>query len=73
MRNCYPNVRLVFDSKHTATMKKDALIQLEVSFGRKKKYISTGVKVCKGQFDLAHGVIKRNDKDGLFLSKIPLP
>lgn len=46
----YPTSRFVFDRKHTATRTKAALIQIEVLYERRKKYISTGVKVFKNQF-----------------------
>ena len=43
----YPTTRFVFDRKNTATNEKKALIQVEILFQRKKKYISTGVKVAQ--------------------------
>lgn len=42
--------RILFDRKHQATAKKAALVQLEVRFDKQRKFMSTGVKVCKGQF-----------------------
>ena len=51
----YPTTRFVFDRKNTATKNKSALIQVEVLYERKKKYVSTGVKVYKDQWnDKAH-------------------
>ena len=47
----YPTTRFVFDRKNTATNEKKALIQVEILFQRKKKYISTGVKVFKNQYN----------------------
>lgn len=47
----YPTTRFVFDRKHTATEQKKALIQIEVLLKGRKKYISTGVKVCQNQFN----------------------
>lgn len=47
----YPTTRFIFDRKKTATNNKKALIQVEVLFKRKKKYISTGVKVFKNQYN----------------------
>ncbi len=52
----YPATRFVFDRKKTATNYKAALIQVEVLFGKKKKYISTGVKVLKNQWSSKVGV-----------------
>lgn len=43
-------VRAVFDRKHLATSKRAALVQLEVRYGNERKFMSTGVKVFKGQF-----------------------
>lgn len=47
----YPTTRFVFDRKNTATKKKDALIQVEVLLSGKKKYVTTGVKVYKDQWN----------------------
>jgi integrase len=43
-------IRVVFDRKKTATNMKAALVQLEVTHQSKRRFISTGVKVMKGQF-----------------------
>lgn len=51
----YPLVRVVFDRKKTATKQKAALVQVEVQMNGRKKYLSTGVKVYKDQWSLAHG------------------
>ena len=51
----YPLVRVVFDRKKTATKQKAALVQVEVQMNGRKKYMSTGVKVYKDQWSLAHG------------------
>lgn len=47
----------MFDRKHTATKEVKALIQIEVLFERKKKYISTGVRVYKNQFDANKSIV----------------
>jgi integrase/recombinase XerD len=47
----YPTTRFVFDRKHTATEQKKALIQIGVLLKGRKKYVSTGVKVFKNQFN----------------------
>lgn len=57
----YPTTRFVFDRKKTATKNKDALIQVEILLGNKKKYISTGVRVYKEQWSDKNHIIKRND------------
>lgn len=41
----YPTTRLVYDRKKQATKERPALVQVEVLMGKKKKYVSTGVKV----------------------------
>lgn len=47
----YPSQRIVFDRKKTATKEKPALVQIELLLDRKKKYISTGVKVTTDQWN----------------------
>lgn len=61
MKLKYPTTRFVFDRKGQATKTKAALIQVEVLYERKKKYITTGVKVFKGQFDPVRLVHARLD------------
>lgn len=61
----YPTTRFVFDRKNTATKDKDALIQVEVLYERKKKYVTTGVKVFKDQWNDKLHIIKRDDMDVL--------
>lgn len=57
----YPTTRFVFDRKKMATKKKDALIQVEILFGSKKKYVTTGVKVFKDQWSEKSHIINTND------------
>lgn len=57
----YPTTRFVFDRKKTATRTKTALIQVEILFGRRKKYVTTGVKVYLGQWSEKSHIIKRSD------------
>lgn len=57
----YPTTRFVFDRKNTATKTKDALIQVEVLLSGKKKYISTGVKVYKDQWNSKSFICNRDD------------
>lgn len=45
-----PQVKLVFDRKRVATRKKVGLVQVEISYMRKRRYISTGVKLYKHQW-----------------------
>ena len=53
--------RFVFDRKHTATKDKKALVQIEILFERKKKYVSTGVKVYKNQWHEKHHVCNTDE------------
>lgn len=57
----YASVRLVFDRKHEATKEKAALVQIEVLYQRKRKYISTGVKLFAGQWNDRQHVVNRLD------------
>lgn len=56
-----PTTRFVFDRKHTATKERAALVQLEILFERKRKFISTGVKVYKDQWTNKNRVVNRPD------------
>lgn len=57
----YASVRLVFDRKHVATKEKVGLVQIEVCYQRKRKYISTAVKLFAGQWNDRQHVINRLD------------
>lgn len=57
----YPTTRLVFDRKKTATREKVALVQIEILYERKRKYVSTGVKVYKDQWTDKSHVVNRPD------------
>lgn len=46
-----PTVSVVFNRKNTATKTKSAPIELRITSERKSFYVSTGIKVCLGQFD----------------------
>lgn len=48
MRNL--SVRLVFDRKNVATKKRQSLVQLEVTYDRKRKFIGTGIKLYADQW-----------------------
>lgn len=61
----YPTTRFVFDRKKTATDNKAALIQVEIMYERKRKYVTTGVKVYKDQWNDRFGIINRQDMDTL--------
>lgn len=63
----YPTTRFVFDRKNTATNEKKALIQIEILWERKKKYISTGVRVFKNQYN--NKILVCNTFDMVILNK----
>ena len=46
----YPAIRLVFDRKKTASKKTEGLVQIEVKFDKKNKYLSTGIKLYSDQW-----------------------
>ncbi len=45
-----PVIKIVFDRKHISTKTIKGLVQIELSYKRKRKYVSTGVKVYKDQW-----------------------
>ena len=61
MSNIIAKSRFVFDRKKQATNNKEALIQVEVLYESKRKFIGTGVKVCLNQWDDCHHVKNRLD------------
>lgn len=50
-KNIVPTVFVVFDFRHRATKVKKGVVDICVSFDRKRKYISTGVKVFPSEWD----------------------
>lgn len=57
-------IRVLHDRKKTATKTHAALVQLEVRANAERKFITTGIKVCKGQFK-AGRVVGRSDAESL--------
>ena len=57
----YPVFRYVFDRYKMATKDKKGLVQLEVYFNRKRKWINTGIKLYKDQWDDKYRVINCGD------------
>lgn len=53
MNNIYKEatVRLVFDRYKTASKTKKGTVQLEITFMRKRKWVSTGVRLFKDQWN----------------------
>lgn len=46
----FPTVTLKYNRRKTATAERKASVEIEVSFRGKRKWYSTGVKVCQGQW-----------------------
>lgn len=65
MTKIYPTTRFVFDRKHVATKEKKGLVQLEVLYLRKRKWISTGVKVYSDQWSERNYVVRAMDSIAL--------
>ena len=61
MTKVYPTTRLVFDRKHVATKEKKGLVQLEVLYLRRRKWISTGIKVYADQWSDRNYVVRAMD------------
>lgn len=62
-----PTVRLVFDRKHVSSKTKKGLVQIEVTYKRKRKWLSANVKVYKDQWDDRKHVV--NAKEMIMLNE----
>lgn len=56
-----PSTRLVFDRKKVATKERKGLVQIELCMDRKRKWISTGVKVYADQWDERMWIVRNID------------
>ena len=65
MTKVYPTTRLVFDRKHVATKEKKGLVQLEVLYLRRRKWISTGIKVYADQWSDRNYIVRAMDSIAL--------
>lgn len=67
-----PQIKFIFDRKHTANMNKKGTIDIRITFGRRQKFISTGLKCFPGQWDDSHECIKsfESQEDNANLLKI---
>ena len=54
----YPAFRLVFDRKHVATKTHRGLVQLEVYYGGKRKWVGTGVRLFADQWNERRHVVR---------------
>lgn len=53
-----PQIKFIFDRKHTASSDKKGTIDIRITFNRKQKFIATGIKCFPGQWDAAHECVK---------------
>lgn len=56
-----PKVRLVFDRKKVASKEKKGLVQIEVLHRRERRWIATGIKLYKNQWDDRKHVVNSLD------------
>lgn len=56
-----PQVKFVYDRQKRACNTKKGSIELRITFNRKQKFISTGIKCFPGQWDASHECIKSTD------------
>lgn len=61
MSSRFPTTRFVFDRKHTASKKTYGLVQIEVLFERRRKFLSTGVKLFLDEWNERNHVVNRPD------------
>lgn len=62
--NTTPLLSFIYDRKHVGTVKKEAPVELRVTYDRKQKYISTGIKLLPKQWQ--GGFVKnRPDADAI--------
>lgn len=69
----YPISRFVFDRKKISSEKRKGLIQIEVRYEKKRKWISTGIKVFKDQWHdkryIVNSLVSDELNERLFLCK----
>jgi len=53
-----PQIKFVFDRKHLASNNNKGVIDLRITYNRKQKFITTGVKCFPGEWDAARECIK---------------
>lgn len=61
----YPISRFVFDRKKISSEKRKGLIQIEIRYEKKRKWISTGIKVFKDQWHDKRYIVNSLDSDEL--------
>lgn len=67
-----PQIKFIFDRKHTANRDRKGSIDIRVTLGSRQKFISTGIKCFPGQWDDSHECIKslESQEDNANLLKI---
>ena len=67
-----PQIKFVFDRKHLASNNNKGVIDLRITYNRKQKFITTGVKCFPGEWDDAHESIKSlsSQEDNAMLMKV---
>lgn len=61
----YPTIRTLFDRKKKSCDTRKGIIEIEISFERKRKWISTGVSVLPSQWNAQSGVVRHPDSVAL--------
>lgn len=61
----YPNVRFVFDRKKVSSINKTGLLQIEISYQRRRRWIGTGVHLLRHQWCPLRHVVRHNDSVSL--------
>ena len=46
-----PQIKYIFDRQHRASRDKKGSIELRITFERKQKYVTTGIKCFPGEWD----------------------
>ncbi|MCM1028262.1 MAG: Arm DNA-binding domain-containing protein, partial [Alloprevotella sp.] len=57
----YPSVRFLFDKKRKATNSTKGLLQIEITYQRQRKWVSTNVKLFASQWDNQKLIINHPD------------
>lgn len=60
-----PTIKFVYDRKHVGTKKKEAPVELRITYERKQKYIGTGISVLPQHWKEGYMVRDRIDADEL--------
>lgn len=57
----HPSLRIVFDRKKVSSKKTEGLVQIEIYYDTKRKFLSTGVRCYKDQWNAHNMVVNRAD------------